>query len=156
VILRRRTVLKWGFRLGVVAAYLTDSQHGQRRREDILDGARQFTGNTPLRPVVDWLAAVNESELALPAAMFEATQRGLLGEDEEYDEHLEDDDEFADEEFEDEEEFEDDEVLEDDAEDEEFDDELEDDEVLEDDAEDEVLEDDEEELDDEEAVARSA
>ncbi|GGI03845.1 hypothetical protein [Egicoccus halophilus] len=60
---RRTTTLKWGFRLGLAAAYLNDEEHGVERRAELLQALQALTASTRVGPLVQWLQNLNEGDL---------------------------------------------------------------------------------------------
>ncbi|MFA9432954.1 hypothetical protein [Egicoccus sp. AB-alg2] len=118
MILKRRTTLKWGFRVGLAVAYLADGDRGYERRREIIETLESTVGGTKAGILVDWLQAWNEGE-PLPVVGDGEVEQAEEDLDEE---DLADDDlgeeEYADDEedFVDEEDLDDEEYLEDDEE----------------------------------------
>lgn len=64
--IRRRTLLRWGFRAGTTLAYFGDPELGPQRRDAVLAAIEPFGMKTRFGPVVAWLRNLNAGEIAPP------------------------------------------------------------------------------------------
>jgi hypothetical protein len=82
--MRRRQMLRWGFKLGILVAWISDSDHGYDRRRMILDNLDRVLGRTRAAPIVDLLSALNDEEFEAALASLPRIARGGDPFDEEY------------------------------------------------------------------------
>lgn len=75
MIIKRRTTMRWGYRLGAGVAYFTDPELGAARRHETLLRLDALIGSTPAGPMIAWLAELNEGRLGPPPSR-EAFQAG--------------------------------------------------------------------------------
>jgi hypothetical protein len=94
VILPRHKVLRWGFKLGILVAWISDSDQGYDRRRVILDNLDRVIGPTRAAPLVDMLSALNDKEFDAFLELLPRPARHVEEADLEPDEDLEPVDEF--------------------------------------------------------------
>jgi len=66
MILKRRTLMRWGFRAGTALAYFSDPDLGPQRREAVLATIAPYGAKTRLGPVITWLRSLNAGEISRP------------------------------------------------------------------------------------------
>lgn len=66
MIVRRRTMMRWGYRLGSGVGYFTDPDMGAVRRSEMLSRLESVGGRTRVGPMISWLRELNDGRIGPP------------------------------------------------------------------------------------------
>lgn len=64
--IRRRTTMRWGYRLGTSLAYFTDPDLGEQRRHEVLARLESIGGRSRFGPMIAWLQELNQGRIGPP------------------------------------------------------------------------------------------